>query len=203
MPRSRRCRRRRPGSTTRPRSSTSPRTGLASPSSRPMSRGRSPRDPPKSGEVVQAGQPIFTVARHGRARRRVRRAGPGSPRRAGRRDDHHRARRRSLGDREGARADSRSPQADPVTRTFRVRLSLIDHPEAMRLGATVTGRLQLEGGKGISIPASALTATNAKPAVWVVDPAKPDRRAAQCRGCSASIRRRRSFRRGSSPATWW
>ena len=42
--------------------------------------------------------------------------------------------------------------------------------EAMRLGATVTGRLQLEGGAGISIPASALTATNAKPAVWVVDP---------------------------------
>jgi multidrug efflux pump subunit AcrA (membrane-fusion protein) len=51
-----------------------------------------------------------------------------------------------------------------------VRLSLIDHPEAMRLGATVTGRLQLESGRGISIPASALTATHRKPAVWVVDP---------------------------------
>ena len=63
------------------------------------------------------------------------------------------------------------PQADPVTRTFRVRLSLIDQPEAMRLGATVTGRLQLEGGKGISIPASALTSIDRQPAVWIVDPA--------------------------------
>ena len=40
------CRRRRRGSTTRPRNWTSPRTGSASPSSKPMSRGRSPRDPP-------------------------------------------------------------------------------------------------------------------------------------------------------------
>ena len=62
------------------------------------------------------------------------------------------------------------PQADPVTRTFRVRMSLIDHPEAMRLGATVTGRLELDAGLGISIPASALTQIEGKPAVWIVDP---------------------------------
>ena len=37
-----------------------------------------------------------------------------------------------------ARVRTVDPQADPVTRTFRVRMSLIDHPEAMRLGATVT-----------------------------------------------------------------
>ena len=41
---------------------------------------------------------------------------------------------------------------------------LIDHPEAMRLGATVTGRLQLEGGAGISVPASALTSIDRQPA---------------------------------------
>ena len=41
----------------------------------------------------------------------------------------------------------------------------------MRLGATVTGRLQLEGGTGISIPASALTSIGSHPAVWIVDPA--------------------------------
>ena len=69
-----------------------------------------------------------------------------------------------------ARVRTVSPQADPVTRTFQVRLSLIDHPEAMRLGAIVTGRLQLESANGISIPASALTSTDRKPAVWVVDP---------------------------------
>ena len=69
-----------------------------------------------------------------------------------------------------ARVRTVDPQADPVTRTFRVRLGLIDHPEAMRLGATVTGRLQLEGGAGISIPASALTSIDRQPAVWIVDP---------------------------------
>jgi RND family efflux transporter MFP subunit len=70
-----------------------------------------------------------------------------------------------------ARVRTVDPQADPVTRTFRVRMSLIDHPEAMRLGATVTGRLELDSGPGISIPASALTQVQGKPAVWIVDPA--------------------------------
>ena len=36
-----------------------------------------------------------------------------------------------------------APQADPVTRTFQVKVGLIDPPPAMRLGATVTGRIQL------------------------------------------------------------
>ena len=34
-----------------------------------------------------------------------------------------------------------SPQADPVTRTFQVKVGLTDPPEAMRLGATVNGTL--------------------------------------------------------------
>ena len=33
-----------------------------------------------------------------------------------------------------------APQADPVTRTFEVKVGLTDPPPAMRLGATVTGR---------------------------------------------------------------
>jgi RND family efflux transporter MFP subunit len=63
------------------------------------------------------------------------------------------------------------PQADPITRTFRVRVSLIDPPADLRLGATVTGSLQQEATPGMSIPASALTSSNSQPAVWVVDPA--------------------------------
>ena len=123
----------------------------------------------ESGQVVQAGQPIFTVARtDGRdavfdVPAQVLRAAPADATiTIALADD------RSVTAR--ARVRTVSPQADPVTRTFQVRLSLIDHPEAMRLGASVTGRLQLESGKGISIPASALTAANSKPAVWVVDP---------------------------------
>ena len=62
------------------------------------------------------------------------------------------------------------PQADPITRTFKVRVSVNDPPPAMRLGATVTGRMDTSSGKGIAIPASALTAIDRSPAVWVVDP---------------------------------
>ncbi|QQP92940.1 efflux RND transporter periplasmic adaptor subunit (plasmid) [Skermanella sp. TT6] len=64
-----------------------------------------------------------------------------------------------------------APQADPVTRTFQIRIGLHDPPEAMRLGSTVVGSMQLGGGGAIEIPASALTQSNRQPAVWIVDPA--------------------------------
>ncbi len=64
-----------------------------------------------------------------------------------------------------------APQADPVTRTFKVRVGLNNPPAAMRLGSTVTGSTQLGAGPGIEIPASALTAANQRPAVWILDPA--------------------------------
>ncbi|MBS7540090.1 efflux RND transporter periplasmic adaptor subunit [Ancylobacter lacus] len=63
-----------------------------------------------------------------------------------------------------------APQADPVTRTFRVRVGLIDPPEAFRLGTTVVGRVTVPEGAVIEIPASALTRLNDRPAVWVVEP---------------------------------
>lgn len=62
-----------------------------------------------------------------------------------------------------------APQADPVTRTFEVRIGLHNPPEAMRLGSTVVGSMQLGGTGAIEIPASALTQANRQPAVWVVD----------------------------------
>jgi RND family efflux transporter MFP subunit len=64
-----------------------------------------------------------------------------------------------------------SPRADPVTGTFRVWVGLDDPPPAMRLGSTVTGRMEIGGAGGIALPASALTRAEAQPAVWVVDPA--------------------------------
>ena len=63
-----------------------------------------------------------------------------------------------------------SPQADPVTRTFEVKVGLTDPPAAMRLGATVIGRMQLATAPTIEIPASALTEHDRQPAVWLVDP---------------------------------
>lgn len=63
-----------------------------------------------------------------------------------------------------------SPQADPVTRTFEVKVGLTEPPAAMRLGSTVTGTIHLGGGYGIRIPSAALTTADGAPAVFVVDP---------------------------------
>ena len=64
-----------------------------------------------------------------------------------------------------------APQADPVTRTFEVRVGLADPPPEMRLGATVTGRMEVDAGEIIEVPATALTQFDRRPAVWIVDPA--------------------------------
>lgn len=61
-----------------------------------------------------------------------------------------------------------SPTADPATRTYRVRIALPNAPEAMALGAAVTGRVVLPGKPLIVVPSSALTSEDGKPAVFVV-----------------------------------
>ena len=63
-----------------------------------------------------------------------------------------------------------SPQADAATRTFQVKVGITDPPPAMKLGDTVIGRTRLTAPPGVEVPASALTETGGRPAVWVVDP---------------------------------
>jgi RND family efflux transporter MFP subunit len=63
-----------------------------------------------------------------------------------------------------------SPQADATTRTFQVKVGIIDPPDAMQLGSTVTGSIKLAPPPGVEVPPSALTEANGRPAVWVVDP---------------------------------
>jgi RND family efflux transporter MFP subunit len=63
-----------------------------------------------------------------------------------------------------------APRADPVTGTFRVRVGLIDPPPTMRLGSTVTGRIEVGMAPGYELPATAITRAEGVPAVWVVDP---------------------------------
>jgi RND family efflux transporter MFP subunit len=65
-----------------------------------------------------------------------------------------------------------SPQADPVTRTFRVRVGLDNPPAAMRLGSTVNGAVDLSSSVVVAVPASALTSSAGRPAVWILDQAK-------------------------------
>src|ERR1700732_336976 len=62
-----------------------------------------------------------------------------------------------------------SPQADPATRTYTVRVSLPDAPPDMRLGANVVGTVTLDQGQTVSIPGSALFQKGGKPAVWRVE----------------------------------
>src|SRR5262249_19859408 len=121
------------------------------------------------GEIVQAGQLIVRVAPKGGRDAvfdvpgQVLRSAPGDV-----------SIKVSLTDDPAVTAVGRvrevSPQADPVTRTFQVKVGLTDPPAAMRLGVSVTGRVQLNASPTIEIPASALTEFDRRPAVWVVDP---------------------------------
>jgi RND family efflux transporter MFP subunit len=122
------------------------------------------------GEVVAAGQMIVRVARQGGrdavfdVPARVKEAAAGL-------DPEVSV---TLSSDPNVRATGRvrevSPQADPVTRTFPVRVGVIEAPEQMRLGSTVTGTIRLGGAAGIRIPSSAFTNTDGKPSVWVFDP---------------------------------
>lgn len=63
-----------------------------------------------------------------------------------------------------------SPQADPQTRTWRVRATLQNPPLAMALGASVTVTLPATGPHGYALSASALSRVGDKPAVYVINP---------------------------------
>src|SRR5262245_6860701 len=98
---------------------------------------------PAAGEVVQAGQMILRVARKdGRdavfdVPAQLIRSAPANPQIGV-----------SLTDDPAVTARGRirevAPQANPVTRTFEVKVGLTDPPPAMRLGATVTGRMEVD-----------------------------------------------------------
>lgn len=64
-----------------------------------------------------------------------------------------------------------APNADAATRTFAVRVSVLDPDPAIRLGMTANVALgEARTEAVIRVPLSALTQVEARPAVWVVDP---------------------------------
>jgi RND family efflux transporter MFP subunit len=121
------------------------------------------------GEVVGAGQMFLQLARKGGrdavfdVPERLIRTGPRDPK-------VQIALTSDPAIRAAGRVREVAPEADAATRTFQVKVGIIDPPEAMRLGATVTGSIKLAGSAGVAIPASALTKADGRPAVWVVDP---------------------------------
>jgi RND family efflux transporter MFP subunit len=121
------------------------------------------------GEVVRAGQSIVNVARQGGrdavfdVSEQLIRTGPRDP-----------VVQIALTNDPSVQATGRvrevSPQADQATRTFQVKVGIIDPPKAMELGSTVTGSIRLSAPSGLQVPPAALTEADGRPAVWVVDP---------------------------------
>ncbi|TCC01092.1 efflux RND transporter periplasmic adaptor subunit [Kosakonia quasisacchari] len=62
-----------------------------------------------------------------------------------------------------------SPQADPQTRTWQVRVTLQAPPAAMALGASATVNMPVSMSPGFVVPASALSRVGDQPAVFVID----------------------------------
>ena len=124
---------------------------------------------PGAGEVVQAGQMIVKLARKdGRdavfdVPAQLLRSGAADPEVSVRLSEDASVKARG-------RVREVAPQADPVTRTFAVKVGLTAPPPAMRLGATVTGSMYRDAHAAIELPATALTQFNRQPAVWIVDP---------------------------------
>jgi RND family efflux transporter MFP subunit len=123
----------------------------------------------EAGEVVHAGQMIVNVARQGGrdavfdVSEQLIRTGPRDP-----------VVQIALTNDPSVRSPGRvrevSPQADPATRTFQVKVGIIDPPPAMELGSTVTGTIKLASPAGQRVPPGALTEADGRPALWVVDP---------------------------------
>jgi len=64
-----------------------------------------------------------------------------------------------------------SPQADPVTRLFPVKVSLDSSSLEFFLGGMVSGAISFDTPPIMTLPLTAVIESDGKPSVWVVDPA--------------------------------
>ena len=63
-----------------------------------------------------------------------------------------------------------SPAIDAKSATIRVKIAIQDPSAAMTLGSAVAGTVKAKAQQQIALPWSALAAAGSKPAVWTVDP---------------------------------
>jgi membrane fusion protein, multidrug efflux system len=124
------------------------------------------------GQVVNAGQPVVTVAEAGEIEIAV-----GVP--------EQDAGRLAVGQRAAitlwagpdnsaeGRIREIAGQADAASRTYAVRVAVGNPPQAMRLGMTATVAIRINGeGAAITVPLTALTEAEGTPVVFVVDRAE-------------------------------
>jgi RND family efflux transporter MFP subunit len=64
-----------------------------------------------------------------------------------------------------------SPAIDPKSATVRVKVAIQSRPAAMTLGSAVAGTARSKPAAQITVPWTALMSLGSKPAVWIVDPA--------------------------------
>jgi RND family efflux transporter MFP subunit len=64
-----------------------------------------------------------------------------------------------------------SPAVDPKSGTVRVKVAIENPPATMTLGSAVAGTVKWKPTAQITLPWTALMALGSKPAVWIVDPA--------------------------------
>ena len=122
----------------------------------------------EAGEVVQGGQMILRIAREG-GTDAVFEVPPQVLRVASRQTPVEVSLTEDPRIKATGRVREVSPQANPITGTFTVRVGLDDPPSGMLLGSVVSGRLQLAGEQLVVIPSSALMTSEGNPAIWVVD----------------------------------
>ncbi|WP_094602782.1 Multidrug resistance protein MdtA [Sporomusa silvacetica DSM 10669] len=120
------------------------------------------------GQVVSAGQPVLTLVQDGE--REVEISVPENRIEELRKAQQLKVTFWALSN---VKVDGRvreiAPMADPVTRTYKVRISLLNPPPEMKLG--MTAAVTLLGGntqQTVSIPLAAIYQNGSMPAVWVV-----------------------------------
>ncbi len=65
-----------------------------------------------------------------------------------------------------------APNADPITGTYTVKVTLDNPPPEMFIGAVVVGEVNFQGDIVVTLPATAILQTGDSPAVWIVS--EPD-----------------------------
>ncbi len=119
------------------------------------------------GQVVNAGQPVMTLAREGE--REVKISVPES-----RVDELKTAQQITItlwAVPDTVLAGSVreiAPNSDPVTRTYDVRIRVAQAPKEMRLGMTASVNLKGASSKAVKLPLSAIYQMDQQPKVWIV-----------------------------------
>ncbi|MGE5491654.1 MAG: efflux RND transporter periplasmic adaptor subunit [Actinomycetota bacterium] len=120
------------------------------------------------GQVVAAGQPVLRLARPGEMEVAI--SVPENRVAELKTAENIRIALWAEGSRTyGGRIREIAPMADPVTRTYAVRVTLLEPDADVRLGMTANVLLGRKGTSSVSVvPATAVFQQDGKPAVWIV-----------------------------------